>query len=83
MAVNKKKPPKLGDYIIHREPAFNRENAGEVVQLLAMQFVYETAEGHVRHCMFRENWDHTERAKYEQSGKNDKISKGKEKKKRN
>ena len=51
MAVNKKKQPKLGDYIIHREPAFNRENAGEVVQLLAMQFVYETAEGHVRHCI--------------------------------
>ena len=56
----------LGDYIIQRD-RFNRENAGEVVQLLATQFVYETAEGHVRHCMFREKLGPYQRAKYEQS----------------
>ena len=48
----------LGDYIIHKEPYFDRVNKGKVVQLLAMQFVYETEDGNRRHCMFREDWEH-------------------------
>jgi hypothetical protein len=27
-----------------------------VIELLGMQFVYETKEGHHRHCLFREDW---------------------------
>ena len=53
-----KKAPKLGDYIIHKEPYFNRVNEGTVVQLLSMQFVYETPKGERRFCMFREDWSY-------------------------
>ena len=34
----------------------NGKFEGKVVQLLAMQFVYETDTGYHRHCMFREDW---------------------------
>lgn len=51
-----KKAPELGDYIIHKEPAFSRENEGKVIQILAMQFVYETPKGETRYCLFREDW---------------------------
>lgn len=54
MAKNSK--PDLGDRIIHKEPAFNRENEGEVIQLLAMQFVYRTDNGNDRFCLFKEDW---------------------------
>ena len=54
MAKNSK--PDLGDRIIHKEPAFNRENEGEVIQLLAMQFVYRTDNGHDRFCLFKDDW---------------------------
>jgi hypothetical protein len=54
MAKNSK--PDLGDRIIHKEPAFNRENEGEVVQMLAMQFVYKTDDGNTRFCLFKEDW---------------------------
>ena len=39
----KTKQPELGDRILHKEPYFNRENEGVVIQLLGMQFVYRTA----------------------------------------
>ena len=51
-----KKPPVLGDTITHHEPGFDRTNSGKVVQLLSQQFIYETKEGHHRHCMFWEDW---------------------------
>jgi hypothetical protein len=54
MAKNSK--PDLGDRIIHKEPAFNRENEGKVVQMLAMQFVYKTDDGNTRFCLFKEDW---------------------------
>ena len=54
--MGKRKQPEIGDYIVHNEPAFGRVNEGKVVQLLAMQFVYETPDGHRRFCMFREDW---------------------------
>lgn len=50
------KKPQLGDYIVHNEPAFDRVNEGVVIQLLGMQFVYQTPEGHDRFCLFKENW---------------------------
>ena len=52
----KKKSPELGDYIEHRQPYFDRVNQGKVVELLSMQFVYETDNGNIRFCMFREDW---------------------------
>ena len=53
--MGKKTPPKLGDKIEHT-CTLNGKFKGKVVQLLAMQFIYETKEGHIRHCMFREDW---------------------------
>ena len=55
MRMGKKTPPKLGDKIEHT-CTLNGKFEGKVVQLLAMQFIYETKEGHIRHCMFREEW---------------------------
>lgn len=56
--MSNSKSPKIGDWIVHKEPAFNREHEGKVVQLLSMQFVYQTDSGETRFCMFRENWSH-------------------------
>ena len=55
MRMGKKTPPKLGDKIEHT-CTLNGKFESKVVQLLAMQFIYETKEGHIRHCMFREDW---------------------------
>jgi len=52
----KTKQPELGDRILHKEPYFNRENEGVVIQLLGMQFVYRTDSGEERFCLFREDW---------------------------
>ena len=49
------KTPNLGDYIEHT-CTLNGKFEGKVVQLLAMQFVYETKEGNRRFCMFKETW---------------------------
>lgn len=49
------KTPNLGDSIEHT-CSLNGKFEGKVVQLLAMQFVYETKEGHRRFCLFRETW---------------------------
>ena len=51
------KKPELGDRIIHKEPAFNRENEGEVIELLGAQFVYKTDKGHERFCLYKELWN--------------------------
>ena len=56
--IRAKKPPQLGDYIVHNEPYFDRVNEGVVVQLLSAQFIYETKEGNRRHCLFKEDWKH-------------------------
>ena len=53
--MGKKTPLKLGDKIEHT-CTLNGKFEGKVVQLLAMQFIYETKDGHIRHCMFREDW---------------------------
>lgn len=50
-----KKTPKVGDLIEHT-CTLNGKFEGKVVQLLSMQFVYETAKGDRRFCLFRETW---------------------------
>lgn len=50
------KKPSLNDVIVHHEPGFSRTNTGKVVQLLAMQFIYETDAGQTRFCLFKEDW---------------------------
>ena len=50
-----KKAPKLGDKIEHT-CRLNGKFEGKVIELLAMQFIYETQDGHHRHCLFREDW---------------------------
>jgi len=52
----KLKQPKLGDRILHKEPAFRRENEGVVIEILGMQFVYKTDSGEERFCLFKEDW---------------------------
>ena len=54
--MSKSKQPKLGDRILHKEPAFGRQNEGVVVEILGMQFVYKTDSGEERFCLFREDW---------------------------
>ena len=54
--MSKSKAPLIGDIIVHHEPSFNRTNTGKVIQILAMQFVYETAKGQTRFCLFKEDW---------------------------
>ena len=51
----KKKAPEIDDMIEHT-CTLNGKFEGKVVQLLSMQFVYETKDGNLRHCMFREEW---------------------------
>ena len=47
----KTKTPKIGDMIEHT-CTLNGRFEGKVVQLLSMQFIYETKEGHHRHLSF-------------------------------
>lgn len=51
----KTKQPQLGDRIEHT-CSLNGKFEGKVVQLLGMQFVYETDKGETRFCLFREVW---------------------------
>lgn len=51
----KTKQPQLGDRIEHT-CSLNGKFEGKVVQLLGMQFVYETDKGDTRFCLFREVW---------------------------
>ena len=54
--MSKSKQPKLGDRILHKEPAFGRQSEGVVVEILGMQFMYKTDSGEERYCLFREDW---------------------------
>jgi len=53
------KKPRLFDYVVHRQPAFDREVGGLVCQLLDSQFVYLPATGTSRMCLFNEDWSDT------------------------
>lgn len=50
-----KRAPNLGDLIEHT-CRLNGKFEGKVIELLSMQFVYETKEGYHKHCLFRESW---------------------------
>ena len=56
-----KEKPAVGDTIVHREPSFSRTNEGKIIEMLTMQFVYETKSGGTRFCMFNEDWNHIEK----------------------
>jgi len=47
--------PEIGDKVEHT-CTLNGRFEGVVVQVLSTQFIYETAEGHQRYCLFREMW---------------------------
>jgi len=53
--MSKSKQPKLGDRIEHT-CNLNGKFEGEVVELLAMQFIYKTDNSHTRFCLFKESW---------------------------
>jgi hypothetical protein len=53
-----KKNPEIGDTIRHHVPYFDKTYEGTIIQMLSMQFVYETEEGDTRFCMFKEDWTH-------------------------
>ncbi len=53
--MGKQQRPELGDMIEHT-CTLNGKFEGKVVQMLAMQFVYETKEGNRRFCLFKETW---------------------------
>jgi|TARA_R110001606_G_scaffold396133_1_gene569701 hypothetical protein len=54
--MTNKKAPQIGDKIVHNERGHGGTNEGKVIELLAMQFVYETDEGQTRFCFYREDW---------------------------
>jgi hypothetical protein len=53
--MSKRKKPELGDRIEHT-CSLNGKFEGTVIQLLGMQFVYETDSGQQRFCLFKEVW---------------------------
>ena len=53
--MGKKKIPTLGDKIEHT-CRLHGKFQGKVVEMLATQFVYETAKGNTRFCLFKEDW---------------------------
>lgn len=54
------KRPELGDMIEHT-CNLNGKFEGKVVQLLGMQFIYETETGNTRFCLYREAWRKTDK----------------------
>lgn len=53
--MSKRKQPELGDRIEHT-CTLNGKFEGVVIELLGMQFVYKTDDGHERFCLFKEIW---------------------------
>jgi len=53
--MSKRKQPELGDRIEHT-CRLNGTFEGVVIELLGMQFVYKTDDGHERFCLFKETW---------------------------
>ena len=54
------KKPEIGDLIEHT-CALNGKFTGKVVQMLAMQFVYETLDKNKRFCLFKEDWKYIDK----------------------
>ena len=57
--MRKRKHPEIGDRIEHTS-TLNGKFEGKVIELLGMQFVYKTDDGHERFCLFKEDWKHVE-----------------------
>ena len=53
--MSKRKQPEIGDRIEHI-CRLNGPFEGVVIEILGMQFVYRTDEGHDRFCLFKEIW---------------------------
>ena len=53
--MGKQQRPELGDRIEHT-CNLNGKFEGKVIEMLAMQFIYETKDGHRRFCLFKETW---------------------------
>jgi hypothetical protein len=49
------KRPQIGDKIEHT-CSYHGKFEGEVIQLLSAQFIYKTATGSDRFCLFKEDW---------------------------
>ena len=58
--MSKRNKPQIGDYIEHH-CAVNGKFQGMIVEILAMQFVYETSTGITRFCLFSENWNYKQK----------------------
>ena len=54
--MRKKKPQTWRLHRTHMQ--INGKFEGTVVQLLGMQFVYETGDGNTRFCLYKEDWKH-------------------------
>tara|TARA_R100000306_G_C4344529_1_gene126975 strand:- start:687 stop:863 length:177 start_codon:yes stop_codon:yes gene_type:complete len=52
------KRPKVGDRIIHDEPEFERITQGVVMDILSSQFTYQTDNGLIRFCFYKDIWKH-------------------------
>jgi len=50
-----KKAPKIGDKVEHT-CTLNGTFQGVVIEVLSTQFIYKTADGHDRFCLFKEIW---------------------------
>jgi hypothetical protein len=50
-----KRAPKIGDKVEHT-CTLNGRFEGVVIEVLSTQFIYKTAEGHERFCLFKEIW---------------------------
>lgn len=51
------KRPKVGDRIIHEQIELDMVSTGVVTCILSAQFTYETDEGEIRYCLFKEFWE--------------------------
>ena len=51
------KRPNVGDRIRHEQIELDRLSTGVVTCILSAQFMYETDDGHTRHCLFKEIWE--------------------------
>ena len=57
------KIPRVGQRIKHEEPEFDRVTEGYVVDLLSVQFTYETDKGLIKFCMYKDTWSECEKIK--------------------
>ena len=66
------KRPNVGDRIIHEQIELDMVSTGVVTCILSAQFMYETDEGRVKYCLFKETW---KKVKHDNRKKNKKHRK--------